>query len=65
MCLSHLQNLLSWSEKGNLFAKEEHRPDELFLRCGEIGQHCFYGRNMGFQVSLYINIIILNFKKYV
>lgn len=53
VCLSHLQNLLCWSEKGNLFANEEHRPDELFLKCGEIGQHCFYGRNLGFQVKIF------------
>lgn len=50
-CLKHLQTLLSWSEKGNLFVKEEHGPDELFTACGEINQHCFYGRNLGFQVK--------------
>lgn len=48
-CLDHLQTLLDWSEDGNLFVGDEHSPDELFSQCGEINQHCFYGRNLGFQ----------------
>ncbi|KAJ8966873.1 hypothetical protein NQ314_003267 [Rhamnusium bicolor] len=49
-CLIHLETLLTWSDKGNLFATEEHTPEELLTTCGEINQHCFYGRNLGFQL---------------
>ncbi|KAJ8937288.1 hypothetical protein NQ318_020338 [Aromia moschata] len=48
-CLTHLQTLLTWCDKGNLFVREEHTPEELLKKYGEINQHCFYGRNLGFQ----------------
>ncbi|XP_018571617.1 hormone-sensitive lipase isoform X2 [Anoplophora glabripennis] len=49
ICLKHLETLLTWSDKGNLFVREEHTPEELLTKCGEINQHCFYGRHLGFQ----------------
>nr|CAH7726017.1 unnamed protein product [Callosobruchus chinensis] len=47
-CLSHLFTLMSWSKKGQLFMDESHTPEDLFKQCGEINQHCFYGRHLGF-----------------
>lgn len=51
ICLQHLETLLTWSDEGNLFVREEHTPEELLTKCGEINQHCFYGRHLGFQVK--------------
>ncbi|KAG5869222.1 hypothetical protein JTB14_017442 [Gonioctena quinquepunctata] len=48
-CLEHIKTMLLWSEKGNLFIQEDFSLEELILKFGQINQHCFYGRNLGFQ----------------
>uniref|UniRef100_A0A6P7FJU3 Hormone-sensitive lipase isoform X2 n=1 Tax=Diabrotica virgifera virgifera TaxID=50390 RepID=A0A6P7FJU3_DIAVI len=48
-CLTHLGTIMSWSERGSLFVNEDCPLGDLFSKYGEINQHCFYGRNLGFQ----------------
>ncbi|XP_072383529.1 hormone-sensitive lipase isoform X2 [Diabrotica undecimpunctata] len=48
-CLTHLGTIMSWSDRGSLFVNEDCPLGDLFSKYGEINQHCFYGRNLGFQ----------------
>ncbi|XP_023017610.2 hormone-sensitive lipase [Leptinotarsa decemlineata] len=48
-CLGHLKTMLSWSEDNNLFIKDDFSIEELIMQFGQVNQHCFYGRNLGFQ----------------
>ncbi|CAG9822960.1 unnamed protein product [Phaedon cochleariae] len=50
-CLDALEITLKWSDKeqGNLFVKDECPLQELFGKCGQVNQHCFYGRHLGYQ----------------
>ncbi|XP_057651044.1 hormone-sensitive lipase isoform X2 [Diorhabda carinulata] len=48
-CLTQLQTIMSLCTDGNLFVGEDYPLDELFTQYGEINQHCFYGRHLGFQ----------------
>ncbi|KOB68682.1 putative hormone-sensitive lipase, partial [Operophtera brumata] len=51
-CLHHHHTLLSWAPTGELFPTENHTPEELFSQADTINQYCFYGRCLGFQVSI-------------
>lgn len=48
-CVTQLGTLLTWSNSGDLFVNEDCPLPELIQKYGEINQHCFYGRNLGFQ----------------
>ncbi|CAG9859565.1 unnamed protein product [Phyllotreta striolata] len=48
-CLNQLESHLCWSDPGDLFVRDDCPLHELLAKYGEINQHCFYGRNLGFQ----------------
>ncbi|KAK3914126.1 Hormone-sensitive lipase [Frankliniella fusca] len=48
-CLTHLRQLMEWSEPGELFPSGDHSPQDLLAKAESINQYCFYGRCLGFQ----------------
>lgn len=51
-CFSHLEKLVTVSEKGDLFPKDDYPQEEILLSSENINQYCFYGRCLGFQVRI-------------
>ncbi|XP_072166376.1 hormone-sensitive lipase-like [Diadema setosum] len=48
--LAYAQKLVAYSERGNLFPKnDEHFPDNVMLEIQALDRECFYGRCLGFQ----------------
>ncbi|KAG8307188.1 hypothetical protein J6590_028462 [Homalodisca vitripennis] len=47
--LTHLKTLISWSDPGCLFPKDERSPQELLTDSPGFNQICFYGTCLGFQ----------------
>ena len=61
-CLYYLQKLVSYCEPGALFADQDTLPPEtykiaeyLMMEVETLNQECFYGRVLGFQVSVSCN----------
>ena len=54
-CLEHLQTLLTWSNPGELFPRDDaDSSEELLKKAENINLYPFYGRCLGFQVHLFI-----------
>lgn len=59
-CLQHLITLHSWSTQAevmsdgklSLFSSDSYSAQELLNRSADINTYCFYGRCIGFQVSV-------------
>lgn len=51
-CLEHLLQIKENSDPGSLFPNGEHTAEGLFDTSASINQYCFYGRCLGFHVSV-------------
>lgn len=56
--LTLLKILISWSEPGQLYPKDEHTPDELLAQADQVNQFCFYGSCLGFQFCESMQVIL-------
>lgn len=51
-CLEQLLIIRENSEYGSLFPKGDHKASGLFNTSAAVNQYCFYGRCIGFHVSI-------------